>query len=167
MTCAISQRGTDCPSVRQEINALSVRRHATGRCPLLSQTLGNRIPTRNVATTERRDIPETDHALSGSAPSRGGTHSDLVSREVLALDKSLFFVPDASALVSLPPPQTPAATPRALRTWTDSTGRFKVQARFVRIDGDTVVVEDEQGQQRGVPLSRLSRLTSSTSANRP
>jgi len=90
-----------------------------------------------------------------------------VSREVLALDKSLFFVPDASALVSLPPPQTPAATPRALRTWTDSTGRFKVQARFVRIDGDTVVVEDEQGQQRGVPLSRLSRLTSSTSANRP
>ncbi len=209
---------------------------------------------------------------------RGGTHSDLVSRGVLALDKSLFFVPDAKALVSLPathdraivytvdldqqlqrthvpylfvasrpprrvaagsrldyqmavkskhggaicklssgpdgmevtidghvtwnvprdgpdktahvivtvtdstgqqiyhtfslavvadsggseiaqpapPPQTPAATPRTLRTWTDATGRFKVQARFVRIDGDMVVVEDEQGQQRGVPLSRLS-----------
>lgn len=42
------------------------------------------------------------------------------------------------------------------RTWTDSTGKHKVVARFVELDGTTVVLRREDGKTVRVPLSRLS-----------
>ncbi|MEQ8791090.1 MAG: putative Ig domain-containing protein [Pirellulaceae bacterium] len=45
----------------------------------------------------------------------------------------------------------------SIRTWTDSTGQHTIVARFVEIvDKNTVVLELQDGQNRSVPLSKLS-----------
>lgn len=43
-----------------------------------------------------------------------------------------------------------------LRTWTDKTGRFKIEAEFVEAQGETVFLERKDGGRIEVPLSRLS-----------
>ena len=44
-----------------------------------------------------------------------------------------------------------------LRDWTDSTGQFKMRARFIRIEGrSTVVLNDEKGKEVRIPLQNLS-----------
>ena len=42
------------------------------------------------------------------------------------------------------------------RTWTDSTGKHEVVARFVELDGTTVVLRRNDGKTVRVPLARLS-----------
>lgn len=43
------------------------------------------------------------------------------------------------------------------RTWTDSTGRFKVRAVLLDFDGTTVKLRTEAGKEVALPLSRLSK----------
>lgn len=45
---------------------------------------------------------------------------------------------------------------RELREWSDSSGSFRVKARFVRIAGENVVLEREDGQEVNVRITRLS-----------
>lgn len=42
------------------------------------------------------------------------------------------------------------------RKWTDTTGRFSVEAEFVSRQGDTVVLRKQDGQEIAVPWSKLS-----------
>jgi hypothetical protein len=42
------------------------------------------------------------------------------------------------------------------RTWTDATGKFKTQARFVALRGGTVVLEKDDGATLEIELERLS-----------
>ncbi len=50
-----------------------------------------------------------------------------------------------------------AALPAAeLRTWTDVTGRFKVEAEFVETKGDVVALKRKDGTRLEIPLARLS-----------
>ena len=51
--------------------------------------------------------------------------------------------------------QDKAETPE-LRTWKDSSGKFEVLARFVRQDGETILLDRKDGKQVRVPLKRLS-----------
>lgn len=44
----------------------------------------------------------------------------------------------------------------APRTWTDSTGRFKVEARLVKFEGGQVTLEKADGRTITLPLGRLS-----------
>jgi hypothetical protein len=57
-------------------------------------------------------------------------------------------------------PADPFATPdekgRQMRTWTDVTGSFKVEAQFVKMDGSNVVLKRKDGKEINVPVSRLS-----------
>lgn len=41
-------------------------------------------------------------------------------------------------------------------TWVDSTGKFKVQAEFVRMDGTNVVLRKADGNEVKLPMSKLS-----------
>lgn len=43
------------------------------------------------------------------------------------------------------------------RTWSDSTGRFKVEATFVRMEGDKVVIKKADGKFQTIPLDKLSK----------
>lgn len=43
------------------------------------------------------------------------------------------------------------------RTWSDSTGRFKVEAAFVRMDGEKVVIKKADGKFQTIPLDKLSK----------
>ncbi len=43
-----------------------------------------------------------------------------------------------------------------LRTWSDQTGKFKIEAEFVESKGDTVVLLRQDGKRIEVPLNRLS-----------
>lgn len=42
-----------------------------------------------------------------------------------------------------------------LRTWSDATGKFKKEASFQRLDGDTVVLKTADGRNLAIPLERL------------
>lgn len=43
------------------------------------------------------------------------------------------------------------------RTWTDSTGEYRIEASLVRVVGDTVVLKKQDGKITRVPIDRLSR----------
>ncbi|MEZ6070497.1 MAG: SHD1 domain-containing protein [Pirellulales bacterium] len=43
-----------------------------------------------------------------------------------------------------------------MRTWQDSTGRFKVTAKLLRVEDEAVVLEREDGREVTVPLNKLS-----------
>ena len=43
-----------------------------------------------------------------------------------------------------------------LRTWSDQTGKFKIEAEFVESKGDTVVLLRQDGKRIEVLLNRLS-----------
>jgi hypothetical protein len=47
--------------------------------------------------------------------------------------------------------------PRSYRTWVDNTGRFRVVARFVNLEGDIVRLRTENGKYKVIPLDRLSQ----------
>jgi sulfatase modifying factor 1 len=63
----------------------------------------------------------------------------------------------------------------ALRTWKDSTGQFSIQATFVRVNGDLVILQGIDKKEISLPLAKLSaadqqyvkaRLTSDSSASK-
>lgn len=45
---------------------------------------------------------------------------------------------------------------KTMRTWSDSSGSFKVEAQFVRVEGPTVVLKRKDGMEVKVPFKRLS-----------
>lgn len=53
--------------------------------------------------------------------------------------------------------QAQNAPERELRIWKDSTGNFSIEARFVRISGDLVVLQQKDKTEITVPLPRLSQ----------
>ncbi len=52
--------------------------------------------------------------------------------------------------------QPPQAKAGGLRTWSDKTGRFKVTAELVAVEGDKVRLRREGGALLLVPLAKLS-----------
>jgi sulfatase modifying factor 1 len=63
----------------------------------------------------------------------------------------------------------------ALRTWKDSTGQFSIQATFVRVNGDLVILQGIDKKEISLPLTKLSaadqqylkaRLTSDSRASK-
>jgi hypothetical protein len=44
-----------------------------------------------------------------------------------------------------------------LRTWTDSTGKYKVKARFIQLDDDELTLETEEGKTVTMSLKKLSK----------
>lgn len=49
-----------------------------------------------------------------------------------------------------------AGATRPLRTWTDTTGKFKTKARFVELDGGKVTLETDKGKRITIALEKLS-----------
>ena len=43
------------------------------------------------------------------------------------------------------------------RTWTDSTGKYKIEAEFVKLDGQNVHLRREDGRIVQIPINRLSQ----------
>jgi hypothetical protein len=43
-----------------------------------------------------------------------------------------------------------------MRTWTDRTGKFSVEAELIRTDGENVVLRRADGAHVNVPIDRLS-----------
>ena len=57
-------------------------------------------------------------------------------------------------------------TDEPVRTWTDSTGKFKLQARFVSEEAGKVTLEKEDGSQLEIELSKLSAADQTAVAER-
>jgi hypothetical protein len=53
-------------------------------------------------------------------------------------------------------PATPGQAKPPLRTWTDSTGLFKIDARFVELKDGKVTLEKDDGSKKTLPLDKLS-----------
>jgi hypothetical protein len=54
-------------------------------------------------------------------------------------------------------PTKTTAAERSWRTWTDDSGTYKVEAKYLRIEGNTVFLKQKKdGKELKVPLDRLS-----------
>lgn len=42
------------------------------------------------------------------------------------------------------------------RTWSDATGKFQIEAKLIKIEGDLVILERSSGQKMQIPLDKLS-----------
>ncbi|HUT13877.1 MAG TPA: SHD1 domain-containing protein [Thermoguttaceae bacterium] len=65
----------------------------------------------------------------------------------------------AAAAILFPAVLSQVARPQtadAVRTWTDSSGRYRTEASFVRLEGETVYLKLVDGRVISLPLSRLS-----------
>ena len=51
---------------------------------------------------------------------------------------------------------SPFKSASKMRTWTDATGEFKIDATFVELDGDTVVLKTDDGEDLEIALDQLS-----------
>jgi hypothetical protein len=47
------------------------------------------------------------------------------------------------------------ASDRGLRTWSDDSGKFSVEAEFVQVKDNNVILKRKDGQLLSVPLDRL------------
>jgi hypothetical protein len=65
------------------------------------------------------------------------------------------FPPDQVRMAQAPI-SAKATQVHSLRTWTDRSGKFSVQARFQRLEGTAVVLTKEDGKSLQVPLEKLS-----------
>ena len=65
---------------------------------------------------------------------------------------SIFVVLFILASLSWGQPKDPT-----YRTWTDSTGKYRVKATLVRLEGESVVLKKQDGKITHVPINRLSR----------
>ena len=54
------------------------------------------------------------------------------------------------------PGSSPFKSASKLRTWTDATGEFKIDATFVKLDGDTVILKTADGEDLEIQLDQLS-----------
>jgi hypothetical protein len=55
-------------------------------------------------------------------------------------------------------PATPAASAApALRTWTDSTGQFTIEAELVKVEGGKVELKQKDGQHVAILVEKLSK----------
>ncbi|TWT46988.1 hypothetical protein KOR42_42560 [Thalassoglobus neptunius] len=52
---------------------------------------------------------------------------------------------------------TALAAAEEIRTWQDATGRFKIEAKYVSTEGDTVKLERADGKSIEIPISKLSK----------
>ncbi|MGI9516531.1 MAG: SHD1 domain-containing protein [Pirellulaceae bacterium] len=83
-----------------------------------------------------------------------GTYASLITRHsespaaAIARTELGELNPDAPALQS--PPE------EALRTWSDASGHYSVEARLVKVEGDKVHLEKADGTTVQVPIERLS-----------
>ncbi len=63
-----------------------------------------------------------------------------------------------ACIVGLLIPQTASCQDaEPLRTWKDSTGSFSIQATFLKLSGDLVVLQRPDKQELSLPLSKLSK----------
>ena len=70
--------------------------------------------------------------------------------------KSIFAFVGCIALLVLANGQISSAAAQDSRTWKDATGKFEVTAKFVKVEGDNVVLEKADGSKLKVPLNKLS-----------
>jgi hypothetical protein len=72
-------------------------------------------------------------------------------------DHESVFPPDwVKAKKDTPPPKAAAQSKPPIRTWTDSSGVYKIEARFVAIKDGKVTLEKEDGSTKSLPLDKLS-----------
>ena len=70
-------------------------------------------------------------------------HASFLCRTVLAVAALIF----CGALVS--------RAAEEMRTWTDSTGKFKIKAKFVEVKDGKLLLEADDGSRKQIPLDKL------------
>ena len=81
----------------------------------------------------------------------------LAPPEVEQPDVDPRLLPQAATPAPTPPATTPTAAAGPYRTWTDNTGTFTIEAKYVGDEGQSVrLVRKTDGKEVKVPLARLS-----------
>ncbi len=71
-------------------------------------------------------------------------------------DREWILPPDQAWLPKKPAATAKPAAKLPIRTWTDSTGQFKIEARFSSLQNGNVTLEKADGSKKTLPLDKLS-----------
>jgi hypothetical protein len=115
---------------------------------------GAKSPPAASAATSAKDEPV---ALDGGEPPRQ-PHPPEVSASPLprAAPQTKPDAPPPNAKADAVPPASPAGSTPAVRVWTDRSGKYRIQASFLKLEGESVHLLDEESREREIPLDRLS-----------
>ena len=112
------------------------------------------------------DYLEMERALqlvAARTPRKDGELNQAVTKATEHFDGMVQLIAKAALPKVLPGPSpsspTTASTrrPETLRTWTDKSGKYKIEATYLGIDGDNVVLKRKKdGREVKVPIARLS-----------
>jgi hypothetical protein len=95
---------------------------------------------------------------ASATPAAGGTERPTPAPSLrLPAEEAPGAAPTASGAADAPPATTSASPlPTGRRTWTDITGKFKVEAEFVNLQEGAVTLCRTDGQEVRLPLEKLS-----------
>jgi S1-C subfamily serine protease len=137
--------------------------------PGVGKTILEHTLTTGVVSNPNRDLNGNPY-IQMSAPINPGnsggpmfnSQGQVIGVVVLKakIDQAGFAVPVKSILSFLgvgKQPTSPAVSPaNEYRLWTDNSGTFKIEAQFVKVEGDKVLLKKKDGSSLAVPLARLS-----------
>ncbi len=81
---------------------------------------------------------------------------DLSKKDIAYLTENHYVTDQTDESGATQPVTTDETSQNDLREFTDLTGKFKVQARLLRVNGDKAVLEKSDGKEIEVPLEKLS-----------
>jgi len=122
------------------------------------------------------DTSTGDVVAESPALTEFGEDFEVLRRSRLGLDERILVIPQFNALVTVPPGDDriaihdlslgvgqagDLASGRAVagqpfRTWTDRTGKYRVEARLVMVGQTQITIERRDGKKVTVPIERLS-----------
>lgn len=130
--------------------------------PGVSDLVLDHTLTTGVVSNPKREIDGLEYLQTSAAINPGcsggpmfDSHGRVIGLVVLKaqIEAAGFAVPAHSLRDFLGAPAGPSS---AVRMWTDSTGRFRVEATLVRCDGENVELRKADGSTLTVPRGRLS-----------
>ena len=99
-------------------------------------------------------VDDDDHMPPDKSPQLNAAQVGLI-KQWIAEGATFDGSKKTAAAPAAPATPAPAAGGGGLLNWTSSDGKT-IQAKFIKLDGDNVVIEKADGQQFSVPLARLS-----------
>ena len=136
--------------VKARMTAMSGRSSSAAKAGKAYETIISRY-----AETPYAEIAESELAALNSEPTEETADAEVkTEREPLGeLAMSLDPVEEAAEET---PVEEPEATEETVRTWSNSTGKFTIEAKLIETDGESVVLEKADGEQITVPVDKLS-----------
>lgn len=112
------------------------------------------FPTKDLLSDQ--SVRLIDHVLALGTKTVSSSKGDLTIRVIRMLDAEEMEARN-SAMLKEQEEKLAATKKKEMRVWTDSTGKYTFHARFLQYKARIVYLESDVGEERRVPMDKLSK----------